>query len=161
MLKNQQNKSMLLSLLLLQNTGYQRIPWHWMHCKRGGKDAVLTESNCGANEKRNCPERRIRHTPFRRTEWSFLPECRFPQKRNNFRDALWHGVGIPGICPEWKNEGHSKRDATLADRRFLPAFHMNKRTWFAIQLDGGVETAEILRLTGGSRDQAVKKWSPV
>ena len=49
------------------------------------------------------------------------------------------------------------RDATFADRRFLPAFHMNKRTWFAIQLDGGVETAEILRLTECSRDQAVKK----
>ena len=52
---------------------------------------------------------------------------------------------------------NEKRDTTLADRRFLSAFHMNKRTWFAIQLDGGVETAEILRLTGGSRDQAVKK----
>ena len=52
---------------------------------------------------------------------------------------------------------NGKRDATLADRRFLPAFHMNKRTWFAIQLDGGVETAEILRLTECSRDQAVKK----
>ena len=52
---------------------------------------------------------------------------------------------------------NEKRDTTLADRRFLPAFHMNKRTWFAIQLDGGVETAEILRLTECSRDQAVKK----
>ena len=52
---------------------------------------------------------------------------------------------------------NGKRDATLADRRFLPAFHMNKRTWFAIQLDGGVETAEILRLTECSRDLAVKK----
>ena len=52
---------------------------------------------------------------------------------------------------------NGKRDATLADRRFLSAFHMNKRTWFAIQLDGGVKTAEILRLTECSRDQAVKK----
>ena len=52
---------------------------------------------------------------------------------------------------------NEKRDTTLADRRFLSAFHMNKRTWFAIQLDGGVKTAEILRLTKCSRDQAVKK----
>ena len=61
---------------------------------------------------------------------------------------------------------NEKRDTTLADRRFLSAFHMNKRTWFAhmnkrtwfaIQLDGGVETAEILRLTECSWDQAVKK----
>lgn len=52
---------------------------------------------------------------------------------------------------------NEKRDTTLADRRFLSAFHMSKRTWFAIQLDGGVKTAEILRLTKCSRDQAVKK----
>lgn len=48
-------------------------------------------------------------------------------------------------------------DAILADSRILPAYHMNKRTWFAIQLDGGVELAEILRLTECSRKQAVKK----
>lgn len=48
-------------------------------------------------------------------------------------------------------------NATLADSRFLPAYHMNKRTWFAIRLDGGVEFAEILRLTESSRKQAVKK----
>ena len=48
-------------------------------------------------------------------------------------------------------------DAILSDNRFLPAYHMNKRTWFAIRLDGGVELAEILRLTEGSRKQAVKK----
>lgn len=47
--------------------------------------------------------------------------------------------------------------ATLADSRFLPAYHMNKRTWFAIRLDGGVKLAEILRLTECSRQQAVKK----
>ena len=38
-----------------------------------------------------------------------------------------------------------------------PAYHMNKRTWFAIQLDGGVEFSELLRLTENSRTQAVKK----
>ena len=48
-------------------------------------------------------------------------------------------------------------DAILADSRFLPAYHMNKRTWFAIRLDGGVELAEILQLTECSRKQAVKK----
>ena len=47
--------------------------------------------------------------------------------------------------------------AILADDRFLPAYHMNKRTWFAIRLDGDVELAEILRLTECSRKQAVKK----
>ena len=44
-----------------------------------------------------------------------------------------------------------------SDGRFLPAYHMNKRTWFAIRLDGGVELAEILRLTECSRKQAVRK----
>ena len=48
-------------------------------------------------------------------------------------------------------------DAVLSDSRFLPAYHMNKRTWFAIQLNGSVELAEILQLTEGSRNQAVKK----
>ena len=48
-------------------------------------------------------------------------------------------------------------DAVLSDNRFLPAYHMNKRTWFAIRLDGGVELAEILRLTESSRKQAVKR----
>ena len=52
-----------------------------------------------------------------------------------------------------KEEG----EAIHADSRFLPAFHMNKRTWFGIQLDGGVEFAEILHLIGCSRKQAVKK----
>ena len=51
----------------------------------------------------------------------------------------------------------SEADAIHADCRFLPAYHMNKRTWFAIPLDGGVEFAEILRLTECSRKQAVKK----
>ena len=48
-------------------------------------------------------------------------------------------------------------DAIRADRRFLPAYHMNKRTWFAIQLDGSVEFPELLHLTGVSRTQAVRK----
>ena len=47
--------------------------------------------------------------------------------------------------------------AILADSRFLPAYHMNKRTWFAIRLDGGVELSEILRLVECSRKQAVKR----
>ena len=47
--------------------------------------------------------------------------------------------------------------AVLTDGRFLPAYHMNKRTWFAIRLDGSVELPEILRLTECSRKQAVKK----
>ena len=48
-------------------------------------------------------------------------------------------------------------DAIVADNRFLPAYHMNKRTWFAIRLDGGVGLTEILQLTERSRKQAVKK----
>lgn len=52
---------------------------------------------------------------------------------------------------------NEKRDTTLADRRFLSAFHMNKRTWFAIQLDGHMKITEILHLVECSRDQAVKK----
>ena len=50
-----------------------------------------------------------------------------------------------------------EEDAIRADRRFLPAYHMNKRTWFSIQLDGGVELSEIQRLTECSRAQAFKK----
>ena len=48
-------------------------------------------------------------------------------------------------------------NTVLSDNRFLPAYHMNKRTWFAIRLDGSMELAEILRLTECSRKQAVKK----
>ena len=43
------------------------------------------------------------------------------------------------------------------DSRFLPAFHMNKRTWFAMPLDGGLELDEILRRTERSRELAVRK----
>ena len=50
-----------------------------------------------------------------------------------------------------------EEDAIRADCRFLPAYHMNKRTWFAIRLDGGVAFPELLRLTGNSRTQAVGK----
>ena len=50
-----------------------------------------------------------------------------------------------------------KENAIHADSRILPAFHMNKRTWFAIQLDGGVAFLDIMRLTECSRAQAVKK----
>ena len=50
-----------------------------------------------------------------------------------------------------------EEDAIRTDRRFLPAFHMNKRTWFAIQLESGVEFPDILHLTECSRTQAIKK----
>ena len=49
------------------------------------------------------------------------------------------------------------RDAILTDSRFLPVYHMNKRTWFAFRLNGGVDLSEILRLAERSRKQAVKK----
>ena len=41
------------------------------------------------------------------------------------------------------------------DKRFLPAFHMNKRTWFAIPLDGGVGFDEILLRMSQSRELAL------
>ena len=44
-----------------------------------------------------------------------------------------------------------------ADNRFLPAFHMNKRTWFAIPLDGSVALDEILQRMSRSRELAVRK----
>ena len=50
-----------------------------------------------------------------------------------------------------------KEDAIHADSRFLPACHMNKRTWFAIQLEVGAAFHDILHLTECSRTQAVKK----
>ena len=50
-----------------------------------------------------------------------------------------------------------EEDTVLADSRSLPAYHMNKRTWFAIQLDGSVELSALQRLTECSRIQAVKK----
>ena len=48
-------------------------------------------------------------------------------------------------------------DAIHGDNRFLPAFHMNKRTWFAIPLDGGVELDEILLRMSRSRELALRK----
>ncbi len=47
-------------------------------------------------------------------------------------------------------------EAIHGDSRFLPAFHMNKRTWFAMPLDGGADIAEILRRMERSRELAVK-----
>ena len=48
-------------------------------------------------------------------------------------------------------------DAIHGDNRFLPAFHMNKRTWFAIPLDGTVELDEILLRMSRSRELALRK----
>ena len=52
-----------------------------------------------------------------------------------------------------KDEAETIRD----DKRFLPAFHMNKRTWFAIPLDDGVGFDEILLRMSRSRELAVTK----
>lgn len=48
-------------------------------------------------------------------------------------------------------------DAIHGDNRFLPAFHMNKRTWFAIPLNGTVELDEILLRMSRSRELALRK----
>ena len=48
-------------------------------------------------------------------------------------------------------------EAIRSDNRFLPAFHMNKRTWFVIPLDGSVALDEILQRMSRSRELAVRK----
>lgn len=50
----------LLSLFLSQTTGYQRIPWHCIHCGRGGKDTAPTEDNRKGTEMNNRLETAIK-----------------------------------------------------------------------------------------------------
>ena len=95
--------------------------------------------------------------------WEDSPEYAVLRRTDT---GKWYGVmmRLPGRKFGLEDDSVSEflllrvpHDAVLSDKRFLPAYHMNKRTWFAIRLDGGVELAEILRLTEGSRNQAVKK----
>jgi len=98
--------------------------------------------------------------------WEDSPEYAVLRRTDT---GKWYGVmmRLPGRKFGLKDDAVSEfillripcdaGDAILSDSRFLPAYHMNKRTWFAIRLDGSVELAEILHLTECSRKQAVKK----
>ena len=98
--------------------------------------------------------------------WEDSPECAILRRTDT---GKWYAVmmRLPGRKFGLPDDAVSEfillripadaRDAVLADSRFLPAYHMNKRTWFAIRLDGGVELAAILRLVECSRKQAVKR----
>ena len=98
--------------------------------------------------------------------WEDYPECAILRRTDT---GKWYAVmmRLPGQkfgLPEdavsefiLLRVPRGEEDAIRADRRFLPAYHMNKRTWFAIQLDGSVELPALQRLTECSRAQAVKK----
>ena len=98
--------------------------------------------------------------------WEDSPECAILRRTDT---GKWYAVmmRLPGRKFGLPDDAVSEfillripkgeEDTVLADSRSLPAYHMNKRTWFAIRLDGGVGFAEILRLTECSRRQAVKK----
>ena len=98
--------------------------------------------------------------------WEDSPECVILRRADT---GKWYAVmmRIPGQkfgLPEdavsefiLLRVPRGEEDAIRADCRFLPAYHMNKRTWFAIQLDCGVEFPELLLLAERSRTQAVKK----
>ena len=98
--------------------------------------------------------------------WEDSPECAVLRRTDT---GKWYAVmmRLSGRKFGLENDAVSEfillrtpRDAggaILSDSRFLPAYHMNKRTWFAIRLDGSVELAEILQLAECSRKQAVKK----
>lgn len=98
--------------------------------------------------------------------WEDSPECAILRRTDT---GKWYAVlmRLPkrkfGLPDDTVSEfillrvPHGEEDAIRADRRVLPAYHMNKRTWFAIQLDGSVELSALQRLTECSRIQAVKK----
>ena len=95
--------------------------------------------------------------------WEDSPEYAVLRRTDT---GKWYGVmmRLPGRKFGLEDDSVSEflllrvpHDAVLSDKRFLPAYHMNKRTWFAIRLDGSLELAEILHLTECSRKQAVKK----
>ena len=47
-----------------------------------------------------------------------------------------------------------RRTDGMSGPRFLPAYHMNKKTWTTIVLDGAVGADELLNLLGMSREKA-------
>lgn len=98
--------------------------------------------------------------------WEDSPECAILRRTDT---GKWYAVmmRLPGRKFGLSDDSVSefillrmpkgKEESIRADTRFLPAYHMNKRTWFAIRLDGGVEFAGLLQLVECSRSQAVKK----
>ncbi len=98
--------------------------------------------------------------------WEDSPECAILRRTDT---GKWYAVmmRIPrskfGLPEDAVSEfvllrvPRGEEDAIRADRRILPAYHMNKRTWFAIRLDGSVAFPELLHLTEKSRAQAVRK----
>ena len=48
-------------------------------------------------------------------------------------------------------------DVAVDGRRYFPAYHMNKKTWFTVCLDGSVSLEEVFRRIDASYDLAGKK----
>jgi len=101
-----------------------------------------------------------------RTEWGEEPEFlwkNFPDYAVLRRWDTDKWYALVALLPADKVGGNSKelveivnlrRTDGMNDSRFLPAYHMNKKTWTTIILDGTVETNVLIQLLGRSREKA-------
>ena len=103
---------------------------------------------------------------FARAEWGEEPEFlwdKFPdyavlRRRDT---AKWYALvarlaadKVGGNSNELVEIVNLRRTDGMAGERFRPAYHMNKKTWTTIVLDGTVEINVLLQLLGRSREKA-------
>ena len=103
---------------------------------------------------------------FARAEWGEEPEFlwdKFPdyavlRRRDT---AKWYALvarlaadKVGGGSNELVEIVNLRRTDGMAGERFRPAYHMNKKTWTTIVLDGTVEINVLLQLLGRSREKA-------
>lgn len=103
---------------------------------------------------------------FARTEWSEEPEFlwdKFPdyavlRRRDT---AKWYALvarlaadKVGGDANELVEIVNLRRTDGMAGERFRPAYHMNKKTWTTIVLDGTTVSNELLSLVTASREIA-------
>ena len=103
---------------------------------------------------------------FARTEWSEEPEFlwdKFPdyavlRRRDT---AKWYALvarlaadKVGGDANELVEIVNLRRTDVMAGERFRPAYHVNKKTWTTIVLDGTTVSNELLSLVTASREIA-------
>ena len=103
---------------------------------------------------------------FARAEWGEEPEFlwdKFPdyavlRRRDTTK---WYALvarlaadKVGGNSNELVEIVNLRRTDGMAGERFRPAYHMNKKTWTTIVLDGTVEINVLLQLLGRSREKA-------
>lgn len=146
----------------------------FVHSVRGAEDAALADlrATCFAAERFDQPQTRAVSAFCARTWnepveflWPAFPDCAIHRRADNrkwyatFLAARRDRLGLPG---EGKVEIVDLRMDPAApvafdDRSLLPGWHMNKRSWFSVVLDGSLPLRRVQALVRRSRDLAARR----